>query len=67
MNIYTITGKKKLFQAYMYSLVIPSKEGDINIHGFWINQTPAEVTAKLRDDLEIEWPNQNNTTRKEVK
>ena len=67
LNINTITGKKKSIQANMYSLIIPSKEGDINIYGYLINQTPAEVTANLRDDLEIEWPNLNNTIRKEVK
>ena len=67
LNINTITGKKKSIQANMYSFIIPSKEGDINIYGYLINQTPAEVTANLRDDLEIEWPNLNDTIRKEVK
>ena len=48
-------------------MTIPSKEGDINIYGYLINQTPAEVTENLGDDLEIEWPNLNDTIRKEVK
>ena len=67
LNINTITGKKKSIQAKIYALTIPSKEGDINIYGYLINQTPAEVTANLRDDLEIEWCNPNDTIRKEVK
>ena len=33
LNINTITGKKKSIQGNIYSLVIPSKEGDINIYG----------------------------------
>ena len=48
-------------------MIIPSKEGDINIYGYLINQTPAEVTENLGDDLEIEWPNLSETIRKEVK
>ena len=47
-------------------MIIPSKEGDINIYGYFINQTPTEVTANLRVDLEIKWPNLNDTIRKEV-
>ena len=66
LNINTITGKKKSIQAHIHSLIIPSKEGDIHIYGYLINQTPAEVTENLGDDLEIEWPNLNDTIRKEV-
>ena len=37
LNINTITGKKKSIQAIMYSLIIRSKEGDINIYVYLIN------------------------------
>ena len=67
MNINTITGKKKSIQTSIYSFDIPSKEGNINIVGYKINQTPAEVKENLGDDLENEWPNLNDTIRKEVK
>ena len=32
-----------------------------------INQTPAEVTENLGDDLDKKWPNLNDTIRKEAK
>ena len=67
LNINTITGKKKSIHANIYTLNIPSKEGDINIYAYKIDQSPAEVTASLGDDLENEWPNLNDTIRNEVK
>ena len=67
LNINTITGKRKSIQANIYSIVIPSKEGDMKIFGYRINQTPAEVTENLGDDLDKEWPNLNDTFRNEVK
>ena len=66
-NINTITGKRKSIQANIYSLVIPSKKGYMRIFGYRINQTPAEVTENLGDDLDKEWPNLNDTIRNEVK
>ena len=67
LNINTITGKKKSIHANIYTLNIPSKEGDINIYAYKIDQSPAEVTASLGDDLENEWPNLNDTIRKQVR
>ena len=67
LNINTITGKRKSIQANIYSIVIPSKEGNMKIFGYRINQTPAEVTENLGDDLDKEWPNLNDTIRNEVK
>ena len=63
----TITGKKKSIHANIYTLNIHSKEGDINIHGYKFDQSPAEVTASLGDDLENKCPNLNDTIRNEVK
>ena len=39
----------------------------MKIFGYRINQTPAEVTENLGDDLDKEWPNLNDTIRNEVK
>ena len=41
--------------------MIPSKKSDMIIFGYRINQTPAEVTENLGDDLDKEWPNLNDT------
>ena len=51
LNINTIAGKTKLIHANIYTLDIPSKEGDIDIYAYMIDQSPAEVTASLGDDL----------------
>ena len=38
----------------------------MKIFGYRINQTPAEVTENLGDDLDKEWPNLNDAIRNEV-
>ena len=65
LNINIITGKQKN-QERVYSLTIPSKEGDINVYGYRINSPPAEVKENLGNDLKTDWPNLNDTIRKEA-
>ena len=66
LKIKTIIGKQAI-QGNLYSVVIPSKEGSMKIHGYRINKPPAEVNENLGSDLKTDWPNLNDTIRNEVK
>ena len=50
----------------MYSLTIPTNEGDISITGYNINETTSNVDENNIENLANEWPNLNDTIRKEV-
>ena len=50
----------------MYSLIIPTNEGDISITGYNINETTSNVDENNIENLANEWPNLNDTIRKEV-
>ena len=50
----------------MYSLTIPTNEGDISITGYNINETTSKVDENNIENLANEWPNLNDTIRKEI-
>ena len=50
----------------MYSLTIPTNEGDISITGYNINEITSKVDENSIENLAIEWLNLNDAIRQEV-
>ena len=66
LDISSVAGCSTTTNGNMYSLIIPTNEGDISITGYNINETTSNVDENNIENLANEWPNLNDTIRKEV-
>ena len=61
--INAVAGCSKTAQAEIYSFVIPTKEGNMNITGYRLASIPAKINKNNTEDIYQAWPNLNDEIR----
>ncbi len=65
--IDAVAGCSTTAKAEIYSLVIPTREGKMNITGYRLANIPAKINKTNTDDIYQAWPNLNDENRKPIR
>ena len=66
LNIDAVAGCSTTAEGNVYSLSIPTEEGDMHITGHKLNEIPTKLDENQVNDIYETWPNLNDTIRQEA-